>query len=272
MPASNSQESIEQRLRAPFAALDDNESAQSLIARALAHFGGDVALVSSFGADAIALLHIAASINPDIPVIFVDTKRHFAETLAYVNEAANRLGLTNLRRATPRVEDVARLDPEGLRAEYDPDGCCDFRKTAPLAEALKPFAAWISGRKRFQAQTREALPLVERDGAHVKINPLANWSGADIEAYRAAHDLPPHPLVARGYPSIGCEPCTSPVAAGEDPRAGRWRGFSKTECGIHVQSLSDAQSLSQNRVSGQDENISAAAFPAAASSIKAVQD
>lgn len=194
----------------------------------------DVALVSSFGADSAVLLHLAAMINPAVPVIFIDTGRHFPETLAYRDRLAARLGLRDLRSVGPDPAEIARLDPQSLRAGYDPDGCCDFRKTAPLIAALTPFKAWISGRKRFQADTRRTLPLIEEEDGKIKLNPLADWDAARIEAYRIAQDLPAHPLVERGYRSIGCAPCSAVTAPDEDPRAGRWRGFAKTECGIHI--------------------------------------
>lgn len=207
--------------------------ALATISEARAVYGERLALVSSFGADSVVLLHLAASADPSIAVLFIDTGRHFPETLAYVDELQALLGLTNLIRVRPQREEIARLDPRAERASYDPDGCCDLRKTRPLDAALGAYDAWISGRKRFQAATRETLDLVEGDGARMKVNPLADWTGADIEAYRIAHDLPQHPLKSQGYPSIGCAPCTSRVAEGEDPRSGRWRGFDKTECGIH---------------------------------------
>ncbi len=207
--------------------------AAATIAEARATYGDRLALVSSFGADSVVLLHLAASVDPSIPVLFIDTGRHFAETLAYVDEVRTLIGLTDLRRVRPPRAEVEQRDPREDRASYDPDGCCDLRKTRPLEAALGEFDAWISGRKRFQAQSREGIELVEGDGPRVKINPLADWTGADIEAYRIAFDLPQHPLKPQGYPSIGCAPCTSKVAEGEDPRAGRWRGFDKTECGIH---------------------------------------
>lgn len=210
------------------------EAARALIAQALAAHPGRVALVSSFGADAAALLHLTASVDPATPVIFVDTGRHFPETLAYVDQLERRLGLTDLRRVGPTSEEVAARDPESSRAGYDPDGCCDLRKVVPLDRALRGFDAWLSGRKRFQAATRAAIPATEETDGRIKYNPLADWTPADIEAYRRAENLPPHPLVKDGYLSIGCAPCTSPVRPGEDPRAGRWRGFGKTECGIHL--------------------------------------
>lgn len=196
-------------------------------------FPGKVAVVSSFGAESAVLLHHVAAIDPATPVLFVDTGRHFPETLDYRDRLVAHLGLTGLQSVGPTAEEVARLDADASRAEWDPDGCCAFRKVAPLERALLGFDAWITGRKRFQATTRLDLPLFEADDAHIKINPLASWSAADIADYVARHRLPPHPLVAQGLVSIGCAPCTSAVRFGEEARAGRWRGFEKTECGIH---------------------------------------
>lgn len=209
-------------------------SARRIIAEGLAKHGRRIALVSSFGADAVSLLHLVASVDRATPVILIDTGRHFPETLAYVDEVEALLGLTDLRRARPTEADVARLDPKAQRASYDPDGCCDFRKVKPLAAALEGFDAWISGRKRFQAATRTSIPPVEEVDGREKYNPLADWTSVDLARYRKANNLPQHPLVAQGFLSIGCAPCTSPVKPGEDPRAGRWRGFGKTECGIHL--------------------------------------
>ena len=191
------------------------------------------AVVSSFGADSAVLRHMVASIDPAAPVVFVDTGRHFPETLAYRDLLVDRLGLCNVRSVGPSVEEIARLDADASRATWDPDGCCAFRKVAPLTRALQGFDAWISGRKSFQAATRAGLAAFEGDGGQVKINPLVNWYGTDLAAYAATHRLPAHPLVAKGYLSIGCAPCTSVVRLGEDQRAGRWRGLEKIECGIH---------------------------------------
>jgi len=207
-------------------------------------FPGRVAVVSSFGAEAAVLLHLVATIDRATPVLFVDTGRHFRETLDYRDSLASHLGLSGVQSIGPDAAEVAALDSDGNRAVWDPDGCCAFRKVAPLQRSLANFDAWITGRKRFQADTRFDLPLFEADGSHVKINPLASWSASDIAAYVAQHRLPGHPLVDRGYPSIGCAPCTSCVAAGEDPRAGRWRGFGKTECGIHDPLLNPAEGQS----------------------------
>tara|TARA_R110000850_G_scaffold66852_3_gene148363 strand:+ start:362 stop:1090 length:729 start_codon:yes stop_codon:yes gene_type:complete len=196
---------------------------------------GQVAMVSSFGAESAVLLHLLAQVQPAAPVIFIDTQMLFAETLDYQADLASRFGLRDVRRVTADELTLRRTDPWGNLHQSNTDACCDIRKTQVLDRALAGFDGWISGRKRHQAGTRAALELFEADEAHgrIKINPLAYWSAADIAAYFEAHDLPRHPLVARGYPSIGCAPCTSAVGAGEDARAGRWRGQDKEECGIH---------------------------------------
>ncbi len=195
---------------------------------------GDAAIVSSFGAESAVLLHLIASIDPSVPVLFLETGKHFPETLAYRDTLEARLGLTDLRNITPDPTAIAKRDETGLRWSYDPDGCCEIRKVIPLKAALAPFDAQFTGRKAFQSSTRAALPRFEIEEGRLKVNPLADWDRARIEAYMADHDLPVHPLVEQGYPSIGCAPCTSMVKPGEDPRAGRWRGWEKTECGIHT--------------------------------------
>ncbi|HEX8486819.1 phosphoadenylyl-sulfate reductase [Sphingomonas sp.] len=195
---------------------------------------GKVAAVSSFGAESAVLLHMVAQIDRDVPVIFTNTQKIFGETLAYRDGLAERLALTDLRVFRPDPRLLAAKDATGLRWSYDPDGCCDLRKVEPLRRALVPFEAWISGRKGFQAGTRTALPRFEADEGRLKINPLADWDKPRLDAYFAEHQFPRHPLEAQGYLSIGCAPCTSKVQPGEDPRAGRWRGWDKVECGIHV--------------------------------------
>ncbi|RYY24672.1 MAG: phosphoadenylyl-sulfate reductase [Sphingomonadales bacterium] len=197
------------------------------------HMLGDVALVSSFGAESAALLHLVASVDPSVPVIFLDTGKHFPETLAYRDLLAERLGL-NLQILHPDAGQIEARDNTGLRWSYDPDGCCEIRKVIPLEKAMAGFDASITGRKAHQASTRSALPRFEIDGDRLKFNPLADWTREDIAAYFVEHDLPQHPLVEQGYLSIGCAPCTSMVKPGEDPRSGRWRGWDKTECGIHT--------------------------------------
>jgi phosphoadenosine phosphosulfate reductase len=197
------------------------------------HMLGEAAIVSSFGAESAVLLHLIAQIDPSVPVLFLETGKHFPETLAYRDALEARLGLTDLRNLTPDPEMLAKKDGTGLRWSYDPDGCCEIRKVVPLKAALAPFDAQFTGRKAFQSSTRSALPRFEIEDGRLKVNPLADWDKARIEAYMAEHDLPVHPLVAQGYPSIGCAPCTSIVKPGEDPRSGRWRGWDKVECGIH---------------------------------------
>lgn len=210
-------------------------SAQDMLRELLAgELGGRIAAVSSFGAESAVLLHMVAQVDVDVPVVFTNTQKMFGETLAYRDELAERLGFTDLRVFRPDPRLLAIKDKAGLRWSYDPDGCCDLRKVEPLRRALAPFDSWISGRKGFQSGTRTALPRFEEDEGRLKINPLADWDKAKLDAYFAEHDLPRHPLEAQGYLSIGCAPCTTKVAPGEDPRAGRWRSFDKVECGIHV--------------------------------------
>lgn len=219
------------RLEARFAQL----KASSLLRLVIEDlYPGRVALVSSFGADAAALLHMVSRIDAATPVIFVDTGQHFPETLAYRDELVGLLGLTNVVVAEPRKDTLDQEDPEKFLFASDPDRCCEIRKVRPLAAGMEGYDAWITGRKGFQNATRATLPLFESEGDRVKVNPLVGWSATDILAYVREVGLPPHPLVARGFPSIGCLPCTSPVRPGEDARAGRWRGRAKTECGIHL--------------------------------------
>lgn len=197
-------------------------------------FPGRIALVSSFGADSAVLLNMVADIDPALPVIFIDTGHLFPETLEYRDRLVSRLGLTNCQTFRPDPADLAAEDPEQFLWAQDPNRCCRLRKVLPLARALEGYDAWISGRKRFQAATRGSLPIFEVEGPRTKVNPLADWSAADLLDYFKAHDLPRHDLVAKNYLSIGCIPCTSPVRPGEDARAGRWRGSGKVECGIHT--------------------------------------
>lgn len=195
---------------------------------------GPVALVSAFGAESVVLLHLVAQIAPATPVIFLDTEMLFAETLTYQREVSQSLGLTDVRVITPERDAVFTHDVDGLLHQADVDACCDLRKTQPLEKALDGFGGWITGRKRFQGGQRATLPLFEKDAnRRIKINPLANWTPQDVLSYMDSHKLPRHPLVAQGYPSIGCQPCTHRAASHEDPRAGRWKNSEKTECGIH---------------------------------------
>lgn len=208
--------------------------AVAVLEHALEHrFPGRIALASSFGADSVVLLHMVSRIAPETPVLFLDTGKLFPETLDYKQRLVAALGLTDIRSVSPDHRSLAADDPSGHLWVVEPDRCCALRKVQPLQQALEGFDAWITGRKRFQAETRARLPVYERDGARTKINPLAGWSAADVAAYMAHHDLPRHPLVAQGYSSIGCATCTTPTRPDEDARAGRWRHRGKTECGIH---------------------------------------
>ncbi|WP_338719817.1 phosphoadenylyl-sulfate reductase [Devosia sp. XK-2] len=195
---------------------------------------GDLAIVSSFGADSAVLLHMVAQVDPSLPVYFLETGKHFPETLAYVETLKKQLGLINVHAIHPNPDDVKRFDPNGDLWENDPDSCCHIRKTEPLEPITEQYGGWVTGRKRYQTTERGVLPHFElTSDDRIKVNPLAYFSDADVIEYRQAHNLPEHPLYAKGYKSIGCAPCTSAVADGEDPRAGRWRGLNKKECGIH---------------------------------------
>jgi phosphoadenosine phosphosulfate reductase len=192
-----------------------------------------LALVSSFGTESAALLKVMADVDPAIPVIFLDTGWLFEETLAYRDTLIAALGLRDVRSIGPEQETLEREDRNRELWFSDPDACCRIRKVEPLQRALAPFDAWVNGRKRFQGGLRAAIPVVEDDGIRLKFNPFANVSREAIEAIYAQGGLPPHPLLASGFLSVGCMPCTSRTAVGEDARAGRWRGRPKTECGIH---------------------------------------
>jgi phosphoadenosine phosphosulfate reductase len=212
-----------------------NASPAEVIATALKTLGREhLALVSSFGTESAALLKVMADVDPAIPVIFLDTGWLFEETLAYRDTLIATLGLTDVRSIKPLEETLSREDPERELWFSDPDACCRIRKVEPLARALKPFSGWINGRKRFQGGLRAAIPMVEDDGIRLKFNPFANTSREAIEAIYAAAKLPPHPLAAKGFLSVGCMPCTSRTSPDEDARAGRWRGRVKSECGIHT--------------------------------------
>ncbi|TKA96614.1 phosphoadenylyl-sulfate reductase [Cereibacter changlensis] len=195
---------------------------------------GRVALVSSFGAESVVLLHLVSVIAPETPVLFIDTRMLFRETLDYQRQLADTLNLCDVRTIRATQPRVNFEDPDGTLNQFNTDACCAVRKVEPLERALKTFDGWITGRKRYQGNTRAEVEFFEsEEDRRIKVNPLAHWGREDLEEYIANNNLPRHPLVAKGYPSIGCEPCTSPVAEGEDPRAGRWRGSQKTECGIH---------------------------------------
>ena len=216
-------------LQAAAAGLD----AKGILALALNEFPGKTAVVSSFGSESAVLLHMLSEIDPNAPVLFLNTGKLFGETLRYRDRLQDRLGLGDVRSLAPHPVDRATRDPEGTLWSRDTDACCNFRKVVPLRRALQGFDAQVTGRKRFQTRERAAMQTVEYFEGRFRFNPLAGWSQADLDAYMIAHDLPRHPLVDDGYPSIGCMPCTRRVKSGEGYRDGRWSGLDKDECGIH---------------------------------------
>jgi phosphoadenosine phosphosulfate reductase len=214
--------------------------AEALVELAIRRFAGGIAAVSSFGVDSAVLLDMIARIDRSLPVLFLETGKHFGETLDYRDRLVDDLGLTNLRIVRPLDSALAEEDPDGLLHRSDPDGCCAIRKVEPMARAVRPYRAWFTGRKRFQSDTRRALPVFEAVGPRIRINPLAAWGTAELAAYMRRRDLRENPLVAYGYLSIGCYPCTEPARPGEDARSGRWAGRAKTECGIHLPGLQES--------------------------------
>jgi len=197
---------------------------------------GRIAMVSSFGAESVVLLHMVATVDRTTPILFIDTEMLFDETLTYQKEVADHLALTNVRTVRPDRDALFSRDTESLLHRHNTDACCALRKTEPLQNALNGFDAWITGRKRFQSRDRTGLKFFENENdIRIKVNPLVHWTPRDVQDYMVNNRLPRHPLVAKGFASIGCAPCTSPVEKGEDPRAGRWRGQNKDECGIHFE-------------------------------------
>ncbi len=211
-------------------------SAQEILRAAITReWPGGLTYVSSFGAESVGMLALIAEVDPSLPIVFIDTGMHFPQTLDYKDEVIARLGLTGVRNITPNETERKVLDPKNMLWKTDPDACCALRKVRPLEPALEGFGAWITGRKRFHGGARMSLPVFEHADGRYKVNPLANWTQADVDAYLKEKDLPRHPLVSQGYPSIGCWPCTQPAADPSDPRSGRWAGQNKTECGLHVE-------------------------------------
>ena len=206
---------------------------QQLLGPILRDFAGKAAVVSSFGAESAVLLHMVSQVDKATPVIFLDTGKHFWETLSYRAKLIDQLGLTGVRIIAPDAGDLSTQDPDGTLHKTSADACCHIRKTIPLAKALEGFEVTISGRKRYHGAARATLDFLSIADGRLKVEPLAGFSALDIAAYMTAHDLPPHPLTEIGYFSIGCEPCTQAGGSAADPRAGRWSGSAKTECGIH---------------------------------------
>lgn len=211
-------------------------SAQEIIRVAIREFGQkQIAYVSSFGAESAAMLGLIADIDPHLPIIFIDTGMHFAQTLQYRDQLRDELHLADIRTVKPVAEEVKAVDPKGQLHKTEPDACCEVRKVRPLEPALRGFSAWITGRKRFHGGGRVNLPVIEYSEGRYKVNPLANWTQESVDHYFSERHVPRHPLVADGYPSIGCWPCTVRPTDPNDVRSGRWVGFKKNECGLHLE-------------------------------------
>jgi phosphoadenosine phosphosulfate reductase len=198
-------------------------------------FRGRIALLSSFGAESSVLLHMMSEVDREIPVIFLDTQKLFPETIGYRDRLVRELGLRDVRVNLPNVADLELEDPAGSLHLSNPDRCCHIRKTSPMEKAFKGFDVMISGRKRFHGAGRADLKPIAFDESRIKIEPLAAFTALDLQGYMVRHALPSHPLKLEGYHSIGCAPltCTSKAGSADNPRAGRWMGQEKTECGIH---------------------------------------
>ncbi len=223
-----------------------DSSPEQVIDGALKYFGRRFALVSSFGSESAVLLHLAAQVSKDIPVLFLDTGKLFGETRRFRDQLTEQLGLQDVRTIKPDENDLHSHDPKGNLWTKHTNKCCYYRKVVPLDTVLTGFEGWASGRKRFQGGVRSLLPHFEAADGRVKINPLAFWTKEDVTAYMDKHDLPRHPLVEQDFASIGCMPCTAPVADGESERSGRWKGQTKTECGIHLSLAENSKVLSGN--------------------------
>lgn len=223
------------RLNERFEAASPRELTTGLLTWAWQEFGGSVAASSSFQTQSAPLLHAIATTVPDMPVLFLDTGFHFPETLAYRDRLSEQLGL-NLQVLKPRLGHDGFRRSHGELHRKDPDMCCFLNKVQPLEDALSDYGAWVAGVRRDQTASRAgARPLERRRDGLLKLGPMVSWTDADIAVYLHEHDLPSHPLMAQGYLSVGCAPCTRPVTAGEDARAGRWAGSAKTECGLHLE-------------------------------------
>ena len=229
------EETIEERLTRLNDELRDASAQTVLRASILREWVGEMTYVSSFGAESAVMLALIADVEPGLPIIFFDTGMHFPQTLDYRDTLIEKLGLTNVITRTPDKDELAERDPKNVLWKTDTDACCDIRKVNPLAPALDGFDAWITGRKRFHGGARLSLPVFEHADGRYKINPLAGWTPDDVALFFEQRLLPKHPLVAQGYPSIGCWPCTAPASDPDDIRSGRWVGQDKSECGLHVE-------------------------------------
>jgi len=227
-------EDVDQRLARLNEELRDASAQTILRASILREWMSELTYVSSFGAESAVMLALIADVDPDLPIVFLETGMHFPQTLDYKEELIERLGLTNVRDIPPSEEERLAEDPKNTLWKTDPDACCALRKVRPLEPALEGFDAWITGRKRFHGGARMSLPVFEHAAGRFKVNPLAGWTQEDVQAYFKRRELPRHPLTAQGYPSVGCWPCTKPAEDPNDIRSGRWAGQDKNECGLHV--------------------------------------
>lgn len=208
-----------------------------IVTWAVETFSPSIAMTSSFGPESSVLLHLVSRVNPEIPVLFLETGYHFPETLAYRDQLAGLFGLKNIRELKADPEKKARVVAEygGVPYEKNPDLCCQINKVEPLEPVIKEYAAWMSGIRRHQTDFRKSIQIIEEyEGGRFKVSPLVNLTSRDAWWYMKEHKIPQHPLYEKGYFSIGCWPCTKPVQAGDDERSGRWAGKSKKECGIHT--------------------------------------
>ncbi|MEL7547357.1 MAG: phosphoadenylyl-sulfate reductase [Pseudomonadota bacterium] len=210
-------------------------SAQTILrASILREWQDEITYVSSFGAESAVMLALIADVDPDLPIVFLETGMHFPQTLDYKDELIERLGLGNVREIKPDEIERERVDQKNTLWKTDPDACCELRKVRPLEPALEGFGAWVTGRKRFHGGARLSLPVFEFAAGRFKVNPMASWTQEDVQAYFRHRKLPRHPLVDQGFPSIGCWPCTQATDDPNDIRSGRWAGQDKSECGLHV--------------------------------------
>lgn len=210
--------------------------AGEILAWAVDRFAPDVAMSSSFQTQSLPLLHLVSRVAPDLEILFLDTGFHFPETVAFRDRLIREWGLNvrNLRRQAVHSSNGGAQTPDLYRA--DPDFCCHMNKVEPMRLATEGLTAWISGIRRDQSEARRDITVVEETGEGLmRIHPMANWSSKDVFQYIADHDLPKHPLLAEGYLTVGCAPCTRPAADGGGERSGRWVGRSKNECGLHTE-------------------------------------
>lgn len=199
----------------------------------LQEFKEDICLVSSFGIESGVLIHMVAQVDPNIDILFINTVKLFPETIAYKETLENHFQLKNVKTIMPDPADIMKYDSFDMLWQDDPDACCKIRKVKPFQQYIEPYKAWINGRKQYHGDKRKMLELVETVDGKTKINPLLGFTFSDSMAYLEKYKIPRHPLLEKGFYSVGCEVCTAKNSCEKNPRYGRWKGSSKTECGIH---------------------------------------